>query len=206
MEIYYDDAKTTLYLGDCKKVMQELPDNFVDLVLTDPPYTAALFRDAYKSLGEESPRLMKYGASLVTLAGQFCLDEEMQLLRKHLKFNWIVWMNQPMRHIRMRLGIEVTGMPNLWYVKSNKFARFEIADGFDVKGTDGMLKPLHPWQKDLSWADHFVLHLTKPGDVVLDPFCGSGTTLVSAKKHGRIGIGIEIDEENCKQIVRRLNE
>ena len=185
--------------------MKVLPDSFVDLVLTDPPYTKDTFYSAYKTLATESPRVMKQGASLVTLVGQYLIEDVVLLFKDKLKFNWIIWMNQPGRHIRMALGIEVTGMPNLWYVKSNKYANIRVADGFSVKGTEGIEKPLHPWQKDLSWADYFIQHLTKPGDVVLDPFCGSGTTLVSAKNNGRIGIGVEIEERHCEEIVRRLN-
>lgn len=204
MNVMLDDRYTTLYHGDCREVMQQLPSDFVTLVLTDPPYTKSEFYRAYKTLADESPRLMLQDASLVTLVGQYLIEDVVLLFRDKLKYNWIVWMNQPGNHIRMRLGIEVTGMPNLWYVKSDNYAQVQIADGFSVSGRDGINKPLHPWQKDLSWANYFISHLTKPGDIVLDPFCGSGTVLVSAKKLGRIGIGIEIAEENCNQIVRRL--
>jgi len=205
MDIYYEDAKTTLYIGDCKEVMKSLPESLAHLVLTDPPYTKDTYYPAYKTLATESPRVMRTGGSLVTLVGQYLIEEVVLMFKDKLKFNWIVWMNQPERHIRMALGIEVTGMPNLWYVKSDKYASVRIADGFSVTGRDGINKPLHPWQKDLSWADHFILSLTKPSDVVLDPFCGSGTTLVSARKHGRVGIGVEIKEEYCAEIVKRLN-
>lgn len=206
MDEVISDAHTTLYHGDCEDVMRQLPDSFVDLVLTDPPYTKDTFYPAYKKLAAESPRLMKQGASLVTLAGQYLIEDIVLIFRNKLKYNWIVWMNQPQRHVRMALGIEVTGMPNLWYVKSSKYATVQIPDGFSVEGTDGMLKPLHPWQKDLSWADFFIKHLTRPGDVVLDPFVGSGTVLASAKKLGRIGIGIEIDKGCCEIAAKRLRE
>ena len=205
MEIYYEDKDTTLYLGDCKDIMKQLPNDFVDLVLTDPPYTKDTYYYAYKTLADESPRLMKFGASLITLVGQYLIPEVTALFWNKLRMNWVVWMNQPTTHARMKgFGIEVTGMPNLWYVKGKGIAKVMMTDSFTPTGTEGIYKPLHPWQKDVSWADYFINHLTLPGSIVLDPFCGSGTTLVSAKKNGRIGVGVEIDEKNCEQIVRRL--
>jgi site-specific DNA-methyltransferase (adenine-specific) len=42
------------------------------------------------------------------------------------------------------------------------------------------------------------------GDTVLDPFCGSGTTMVAALKNGRNSIGVEIDREYCRMAARRL--
>jgi len=62
----------------------------------------------------------------------------------------------------------------------------------------------HPTQKPVELPEKAITNSSTPGDLIYDPFCGSGTTLVSAKKNGRIGIGIEIVEENCEQIVKRL--
>ena len=47
---------------------------------------------------------------------------------------------------------------------------------------------------------------TKPGDVVLDPFLGSGTTLVAAQNLQRIGLGLELDERFAPIIERRVNQ
>jgi site-specific DNA-methyltransferase (adenine-specific) len=63
---------------------------------------------------------------------------------------------------------------------------------------------LHPTTKPVDLVAHFIKWHTKPGDLVLDPFMGSGTTLRAAKDLGRRAIGIEIEERYCEIAVRRL--
>jgi site-specific DNA-methyltransferase (adenine-specific) len=56
-------------------------------------------------------------------------------------------------------------------------------------------KPAHPWAKPVTLMEKLVLIYTNPGDLVFDPFCGSGTTGIACKKHGRRFIGCETNEE-----------
>ena len=62
----------------------------------------------------------------------------------------------------------------------------------------------HPTQKCEKLVARLILASSNPGDVVLDPFLGSGTTSVVAKKLGRQYLGIDIDEEYCLLAERRL--
>jgi site-specific DNA-methyltransferase (adenine-specific) len=62
----------------------------------------------------------------------------------------------------------------------------------------------HPTQKPEKLLAKIILASTRPGDVVLDPFLGSGTTAVVAKKLGRRFIGIEIDHEYSCLALKRL--
>lgn len=63
---------------------------------------------------------------------------------------------------------------------------------------------LHPNEKPLKLAMTFIGLHTKVGDLILDPFMGSGTILVAAKQLGRKAIGIEIEEKYCEIAARRL--
>lgn len=63
----------------------------------------------------------------------------------------------------------------------------------------------HPTCKPLEFTKHHIMHVTQPGDIVLDPFLGSGTTAVAAKECGRKYIGFEISEEYFKIAEDRLS-
>lgn len=80
IQLFYQDAQATIYNGDCTLLLPTLPDESVDLVLTDPPYNVGYSYDAFKdelpddeylswqlSIIEEVARLMKRGASLLYL-------------------------------------------------------------------------------------------------------------------------------------------
>jgi len=68
----------------------------------------------------------------------------------------------------------------------------------------GNYKSLHPTQKPLDLVRWLILTYTNPGELVLDPFAGSGTTLVACKETGRRGIGIERDDKYYQTIYQRL--
>ena len=60
--------------------------------------------------------------------------------------------------------------------------------------TDGFVdKPEHPFAKPISMVEKLVLMYSNPGDLVFDPFCGSGTVGIACKRHGRRYVGCEID-------------
>lgn len=64
----------------------------------------------------------------------------------------------------------------------------------------------HPNEKPVPLVSHFIALTTEMGELVLDPFMGSGTTLVAAKQMGRCAIGIEMSEEYCEEAARRLEQ
>ncbi len=63
----------------------------------------------------------------------------------------------------------------------------------------------HPTQKPLALVERLIFSSSREGDVVFDPFCGSGTTLFAAKKHGRNYLGVEINSEYANLAQKRLD-
>ena len=72
--------------------------------------------------------------------------------------------------------------------------------------TENAEKLGHPCPKPIKAWTWLVNRASKPGELVLDPFAGSGTTLLACKRNGRRAIGIEINERYCEIIARRLSQ
>lgn len=82
-------------------------------------------------------------------------------------------------------------------------------DSVAVRNVQSLMPPrnrTHPNEKPLDLVKGFIGWTTAPGDLVLDPFMGSGTTLRAAKDLGRRAIGIELEERYCEIAARRLEQ
>jgi DNA modification methylase len=110
------------------------------------------------------------------------------------------------KHAHMGMGIEVHWKPILWYIKDKYAHKGFLKDGIVITGKEGQDKKLHKWQQDLSWCMYYIKELTKENDIVLDPFCGSGTVCKAAQLLGRRFIGIEIEPKNVSITNERLNQ
>ena len=67
-------------------------------------------------------------------------------------------------------------------------------------------RAVHPTQKPLGILRPLIQYSSRKADIVLDPFAGSGSTLLAAREIGRRSIGVELDEGYCEQIVKRLSQ
>lgn len=194
-----------IVLGDAKDLLQQIEPESIALVMTDPPYPKEFFH-TYKYLAEFCPRLMQRGASLLVIAAHYSLENIMAEFRGKLKYRWLLNMDQSEgTHARMAMGIEVMWKPILWYVKeAYPQGRGFLRDMVKINGKDGQNKKLHKWQQDESWCEYYIERLTKPNDIVLDPYVGSGTVPFICKKLGRNFIGFDNDPEAVETAIQRL--
>lgn len=128
--------------------------------------------------------------------------------RKKCVFDLLVWCKtNPTPFVKN------TWLPDLEYCFCIREKGTGLNDGYELKSkyhigqTNVKDKELfkHPTIKPLELVKRHILHSTKPNDIVLDCFCGSGTTCLAAKETGRRYIGMEIDKEYHKIAVDRLN-
>lgn len=82
------------------------------------------------------------------------------------------------------------------YRKAKDHVRIPVATGDDHGGT-------HPSRKPIRLLTHLIELFTTKGDTIIDPFLGSGTTLIAAERTGRRCVGAEIDPTHCAEIIAR---
>lgn len=193
----------TLHLGDCLDVMRTMSDSSVDAVITDPPYPKE-YEHLYGEMAQEAKRVLRIGGSLLTLCGHYQLQRVLNDIGQHLRYRWIVKLDHPGSHARMAMGIMVTWKPMLWFVNEKLSPGRNIVDGCasGKRSKDAG----HPWQQDLDYALWGIESLTDSGQVVLDPFMGSGTTGVACVQTGRKFIGCEIDPTYFAIAEKRIAE
>ena len=197
-----------LRTGDFREVLADMTDQSVDAVVTDPPYN----NDGvplYEPLGAFALRVLKPGRLAVVYAGHLQLDREMELLvRGGLTYMWHGANVLRGRHTRVRVRM-VFGQHRsvLLYSAGPYRPRSWLNDVAFAEGRGGPEeRPLHPWQQALEPVRHWVCQVTAPGELIVDPFLGSGTTAVAAVLEGRRFIGCDIDPGCVETTRRRLAE
>ena len=199
---YPADYVDKIICGDCLEVMKGIPDGVIDAVITDPPYPRE-FEYLYEAMAKESKRILRIGGSLLTLCGHSQLPRVLTDIGKHLKYRWIIQYDQPGSYARLSMGILATWKPLLWFVNDRLTPRRCITDKAYSQKRE---KNNHPWEQSSGYAEYGVTNLTDTGQVILDPFIGSGTTAVVCKNMNRHFVGIEIDPEYCKIAEDRLRQ
>jgi site-specific DNA-methyltransferase (adenine-specific) len=197
-----------LRTGDFRDVLADIGDGTIDAVVTDPPYN----KDGvplYEPLGALAARVLKPGRLAAVYAGHLQLDREMSLLeRGGLTYMWHGVNVLRGRHTRIRTRM-VFGQHRsvLLYSAGPYRPRGWLNDVAWAEGRGGPEeRPLHPWQQALEPVRHWVRQVSKPGELVLDPFLGSGTTAVAAVMEGRRFLGCDIDPGCVETTRRRLVE
>jgi 16S rRNA G966 N2-methylase RsmD len=169
----------------------DIPDASVDLIFTDPPYdTPSIERYAHLSL--LASRILKDDGLLLAYSGKIYLPQIVTALSQHLDYSWTLTLLQgggaSLVNSRYICG---RWKPIFLYVKRGCRRRERWID--DVIKGEGIEKELHEWQQGEAEAAKLIESLTDPGDLVVDPFLGSGTTAAAAVKLGRRFIGCDIN-------------
>jgi DNA modification methylase len=196
----------TVTTGDCLAVLREMAEGSVDAVVTDPPYGIGKDgqkrttgrhggRKAYPFLGWDSQRppaeafhlMLHVGRSLVIWGGNYFAD----LLPPTM--GWLVW--DKGQRINQSDG-------ELAWTSRHAALRIFTKNRAELR-RDGAV---HPTQKPVSLMRWSIQQLRlKPNSLILDPFCGSGSTGVAALQEGHRFIGIEREPSYAEIARQRLD-
>lgn len=199
--------------GDATQVLASFPDQCIDLIITDPPYLVN-YRDrtgrtvandddpeAVLPAFAEMFRVLKQGRYCAVFCGwsaiaQFSRAWEQAGFRT---IGHIVWHKSYASHV--------------WHTECRHESAFLLAKGYpskpaapvcDVQEWAYSGNKAHPTEKAVSILTPLVKAYSKSGDIVLDPFSGSGSTSVAAALAGRRYLGIELEQRYCEVARTRL--
>jgi len=185
---YYEDGSVTIYHGDCREVISSLPP--VDLLLSDPPYPG------YEK-GWDVPDVDSILASVKATT--------------NVVF-WPVLLPSPLTdHVAEHVWEKPNGQSRYHYERI--LVSGEAPRGAKVYRVAAILPNYtqyarecvdHPTQKPVKLLRRLLK--AYPGNLTLDPFMGSGTTLRAAKDLNRSAIGIELEERYCEIAAERCSQ
>jgi DNA modification methylase len=211
---YYEEAGIRLFHGDCREILPEL--GLFDLLLTDPPYTIEA-----KGGGIAAKR--QY---LTDIKGKVDGGFDVSLLDKHP--SWMVFCGKhQLKELLAATGDRVWSLvtwnkpnptplcagnylPDTEYIvhayKSGRlFGEYKDKSRFIVHPSEQNDFD-HPTGKPLAVMAKMIRLGTEEGESIVDPFSGSGSTLVAARNLGRLATGIEIEERHCETAATRLSQ
>jgi hypothetical protein len=192
--------------GDFQAAFADVEPGSVQTIVTDPPYPAE-FLPLYEKLAEHAALWLKPGGICAVMSGQTHLPQVMAALCAHLEYHWTMAYLTPG-------GQAVQVFPR----KVNTFWKpilvFRNGDGnapewfgdvakSEVNDND---KRFHHWGQSESGMADLIKRLSRPGDTVLDPFMGAGTTGVAAIALGRSFIGCDVNADHVESARERLEQ
>jgi site-specific DNA-methyltransferase (adenine-specific) len=227
-------GNATLILGDCLEVMHGFEDESVHMIWTDPPYghsnhdgdfnarlndhrdiesqpiandDMASMRYVVNGMLTEAARVLKHDSCCCCCCGgpkpTFAWLAERMDRAGIAFFHSVIWDKKNpglgwryRRQHEMVMVAHRTGGKILW--RDETIAARNIFELMPPR------ERMHPNEKPVALCEHFIHLHTKPGQVVLDPFMGSGTTGVAALNLGRKFIGIEVDPVHFQTAVSRI--
>ena len=211
-------SEVKLYQGDCLEIMKDIPNESIDLILTDPSYKTIT---GGKNNGKNSKRpkgilnenngLFQYNSIKISS----WLPEIYRILKE--QSHCYIFTNclnlQEMLNESEKVGFKLHNLlvweknnctPSQYYMKNCEYVLFlrkgkakwinNIGDSKTVHKFNNIIgNKLHPTEKPVNLIEYYLLNSSEPKDIVFDPFMGSGSTGVACLNTNRNFIGIELD-------------
>lgn len=224
MKPYYQSGQITIYQGDCREVLGVLEPESFDALVTDPPYgigkdyngrreegaSADSYWAWYGPLHEMAMKLLRPGALVAVWQTQLYLRHFWDWYGRSVHVYCAAKNFVQLRPTAINYGWD----PVALYYKDGadplrpknppRNLDYHIAKTSSIVSRPDRPEREHPFPRPLDAVAHIVENFCLNGGLILDPFVGSGTTLLAAKELGCRAVGIEIEERYCEIAVRRL--
>ncbi len=160
------------------------------------------YLDLYGILAVRANEWLKDTGLLVAMCGQSYLDEIYAMLDRHLIYYWTAAYLTPGQPTPLRQRqVNTTWKPILIFAKSKGYKGKIFGDVYTSDKND---KDFHRWGQSVSGMYSLIKQICLPGQSILDPFCGAGTTGVAALQHGCLFDGIDLEQESVDISTGRL--
>lgn len=174
-----------------------------DFIITDPPYPKE-YLPLWESLAERAAEWLKPDGLLIAMSGQSYLDEIYKLMGKHLSYYWTSCYLTPHQPTPLRQKqVNTSWKPLLVYSLNGDYSGKTFGDVYTSPQPG---KDNHDWEQSVDGMLAIIKQVCLPGQYILDPFCGAGTTGVAAIKHGCLFDGLEMEQDNVNISKGRLND
>jgi DNA modification methylase len=189
-----EKIKMTLIQGDCLKVLPTIPDESVDLVLTDPPY--GITKEKWDKVPSKEcfAEIFRVSKNQIIFGGNY-----FDLPKTNA---WIIWYKKPF--LKNSNEAEM-----IWTSFKMKTKVLEYRYAGNVEGGNKpnykKEKVVYTSEKPVKVLEWILENFSKENDTILDPFLGSGTTMVACRNLKRSCIGIEIEPKYIEITKKRLN-
>lgn len=182
-------------LGDFEEVFADIKDGSIDCIITDPPYPKE-FLECWSKLSRFAKRVLKPNGFCIAYSGQMHLPEVMKRMSEHLDYYWTFAVyHEGQTQIVNGVNLICRWKPVLIFQNKKKKLNNTFQDYFISEQRE---KQGHDWQQSKSGVGYLIEMFTKPNDLILEPFAGSGTTIKAAIEKGRRikAAEIEVDTYN----------
>ena len=214
--------ENTIIHGDSLTVLRQMESESVDAIITDPPYGINyVSRAGARIKNDRSPFIwFLYDAFRVLKSGESGRGSLICFTRWDVEQTFIDAMRMAGFNVRSEVIWDKVyhgvGDCKTQFAPSHENIIFAVKGKFCFPGHRpkdlityqklNSAQMVHPTEKPVGLLSNLISSVTKPGDLILDPFAGSGSTLVAAKKTGRRFIGVELDDEYFATAQRRIEE
>lgn len=218
-----------LILGDMREVLPLL-DEKADLIVTDPPYLLTSGGTKEQSMGgifahdkyDNGGALMdvmpwhEMGGPMFRACAEnadcYVMSNDKNVFAACHAFIGAGW-----QFHNLLVWDKIRATRNRWYMKHLEFTLYFWKGAADPKGINdcgskqafqlnAKKRSKHETEKPVGLFAHYILNSSKPGDLVLDPFLGSGTAMIACIETGRRGVGIEKNPVHFDECVRAVSE